>query len=42
MASHAFGAAGIASDVLVIWGGRNGSTLTNEGARYSLSDWQSR
>jgi hypothetical protein len=42
MASHAFGAAGIASDELVIWGGRNGSTLTNEGARYPLSDWQNR
>jgi hypothetical protein len=42
-ASHAFGAAGIASEELIIWGGRDGTTtLTNQGVRYPLSDWWSR
>jgi hypothetical protein len=34
--SHAFGAAGIASGEIVVWGGRNGTALTNEGARYLI------
>lgn len=38
-ASHAFGAAGIASGELIIWGGRADATLTNEGMRYQLSDF---
>jgi hypothetical protein len=37
-ASHAFGATGIASGELVIWGGRDGATLTNQGERYVLPD----
>lgn len=37
-ASHAFGAAGIASGELIIWGGRADTSLTNEGVRYSLRD----
>jgi hypothetical protein len=38
-ASHAFGAAGIASGELIIWGGRAAdATLTNEGVRYELSN----
>jgi N-acetylneuraminic acid mutarotase len=36
VSSHAFGVAGIAGGEIVIWGGRNGSVLTNEGARYLL------
>jgi hypothetical protein len=35
-ASHAFGTAGIAAGELIVWGGRNGVELTNEGARYLL------
>jgi hypothetical protein len=41
-ASHAFGAAGIASEELIVWGGRDNTTLTNEGVRYDLSDWANR
>jgi hypothetical protein len=37
-ASHAFGAAGFAADEIVLWGGRDGSTLTNQGIRYPLPD----
>jgi N-acetylneuraminic acid mutarotase len=33
-ASHAFGAVGWVADELVIWGGRNGTSLTDEGLRY--------
>jgi len=35
-ASHAYGAAGIAAGEVVVWGGRSGAALTNEGARYLL------
>jgi len=35
-ASHAYGVAGIVSGEIVVWGGRNGTVLTNEGARYLL------
>jgi hypothetical protein len=35
-ASHAFGVAGIAGGEIVVWGGRDGTALTNEGARYLL------
>jgi hypothetical protein len=37
-ASHAFGAAGIAAGELVVWGGRDGATLTNQGVRYRPPD----
>ncbi len=33
-ASHAFGAAGIAAGELIVWGGRDGSTITNQGVRF--------
>jgi hypothetical protein len=36
VASHAFGVAGIASGEIVVWGGRDGTELTNEGARYLI------
>jgi hypothetical protein len=37
-ASHVFGAAGIAAGELIVWGGRDGSTLTNQGVRYRPPD----
>lgn len=37
-ASHAFGAAGWVGGELVVWGGRDGSSLTNTGVRYRLSN----
>jgi hypothetical protein len=33
-ASHAFGAAGFVAGEIVVWGGRDGSSLTNTGVRY--------
>jgi hypothetical protein len=33
-ASHAYGAVGWVADELVIWGGRDGNSLTNTGVRY--------
>jgi hypothetical protein len=36
VASHAFGVAGIASGEIIVWGGRDGTELTNEGARYLI------
>jgi hypothetical protein len=35
-ASHAFGVAAIVGGEVVVWGGRDGTALTNEGARYLL------
>lgn len=35
-ASHAFGAVDAAAGELVVWGGRDGSSLTNTGVRYLL------
>jgi len=37
-ASHAFGAAGLAAGELIVWGGRDGTTLTNQGVRYRPPD----
>jgi hypothetical protein len=34
--THAFGAVGIASGELVVWGGRDGDRPTNQGVRYTL------
>jgi hypothetical protein len=33
-ASHAFGAAGFVAGEIVVWGGRDGASLTNTGVRY--------
>jgi hypothetical protein len=37
-ATHAFGAAGLVAGELVIWGGRDMTTLTNQGVRYRPPD----
>ena len=38
MASHAFGAAGVAAGEIIVWGGRDGAPLTNQGVRYRPPD----
>jgi N-acetylneuraminic acid mutarotase len=38
MASHAWGAAGVAAGEIIVWGGRDGTAITNQGVRYRPPD----